>query len=108
MKKLIVAVLMAAGALAFAPMAHADTSSDQAFLLGLKLFHVPTDGMSNNELLNEGHAVCVFLQQPHTFFAEVGLQLMKMHPDWTVADAGHFAGSATGAWCPSLGPSSEN
>ena len=85
--------------------ASADTTTDQAFLLTLNMYRVPTDDMSNRELLTEGHAVCAYLRQPDTFFAEAGLQLMRMHPSWGVDDAAHFAGAATGAWCPDLGPS---
>ena len=89
-----------------AASAQADTDTDQVFLLTVKMYDVPTAGMSNSELLNEGQSVCMFLRQPHEFFADAGLQLMQMHPGWSVADAGHFAGAATGAWCPNLGPSS--
>ena len=38
--------------------ASADTTTDQAFLLTLNMYRVPTDDMSNRELLTEGHAVC--------------------------------------------------
>jgi hypothetical protein len=88
--------------------ASADTTTDQAFLLTLNMYRVPTDDMSNRELLTEGQAVCAYLKQPDTFFAEAGLQLMHMHPSWGVDDAAHFAGAATGAWCPDVGPSGDS
>jgi hypothetical protein len=50
-------------------------------------------------------AICAYLSQPHTTFAMAGMQVLEMHPDWTPEDAGHFAGAATGAYCPDLGPS---
>jgi Protein of unknown function (DUF732) len=110
MKKLLAAAVLGGALLSGlgAAPAQADTTTDQAFLLTLKMYRVPTDDMSNRELLAEGQAVCAYLQQPHTFFAEAGLQLMHMHPSWGVDDAAHFAGAATGAWCPDLGPSADS
>ena len=58
--------------------------------------------------MTEGAAVCAFLDQPGTNFDQAGLQLMQTHPDWTVSQAGQFAGAACGAWCPQNGPEGDS
>jgi hypothetical protein len=85
-------------AVVVAAPAHADTTSDIA--MWTMVHNVYGLDISHDDAIAQGLAVCLVLEKPHVTFANVALQVMDMHPDWTATDAAHFAGSATGAYCP--------
>lgn len=93
----------AISAVVFSIPAHADPESAEEFWAVVhSMYHIP---ISHDDAMAEGPAICLYLDQPGTNFEEAGMQVLKMHPDWTVDPAGEFAGAATGAWCPQNGPS---
>lgn len=93
----------AISAVVFSIPAHADPESAEEFWAVVhSMYHIP---ISHDDAMAEGPAICLYLDQPGTNFEEAGMQVLKMHPDWTVDQAGEFAGAATGAWCPQNGPS---
>lgn len=99
------AILAALAALALGGgIAHADPEKNDIFWT--VVHEVYGINITRTDALNQGAAVCAWLETTHKPFAMAGLQLMEMHPDWSLEDAGHFAGAATSAWCPEVGPSS--
>ncbi len=77
-----------------------DGTQDEAFLLTLQNYRIH---MNRDEAFALGASVCVVMDEG-TNLESVGLQLMTMHPDWTLDDAGHFAGAAIQRYCPSHMP----
>lgn len=77
-----------------------DGTQDEAFLLTLQNYRIH---MSRDEAFALGASLCVVMDEG-TNLESVGLQLIKMHPDWTLDDAGHFAGAAIQRYCPSHMP----
>ncbi|MUL45160.1 DUF732 domain-containing protein [Mycobacterium sp. CBMA293] len=94
--------MIPAMAIVIAAPVHADDGTqDEAFLLTLQNYRLHMD---KNDAFAQGAAVCVVMNEG-TSLASVGIQLMKMHPDWTLDDAGHFAGAAIQRYCPEQMPS---
>lgn len=102
MKRITAPASLVAAFIASAPVAAADPASGEAFWARIHdVYHIP---ISHDDAMAEGPAVCTYLDQPGTDFEQAGLQVLQMHPDWTVDQASEFAGAATGAWYPQNGP----
>lgn len=96
MKTLLIATTVAAALVGFAVPAQAAPDDDQIFYLwtvanGLHL--------SKTEASSQGAAVCAVLGTG-TSLTSLAYQVMDMHPDWSVNDAGRFIGAAAESYCP--------
>lgn len=96
----ILALGMTIAAFGLAAPAYADNTQDEAFMLTLQNYRIHMD---KNTALAQAASVCIVMKQGTTLDS-VGIQLMKMHPDWTLDDAGHFAGAAIQMDCPDKMP----
>lgn len=86
--------------------AHADpgtTDTDTVFIATLDMFNVPYS--SKADAITDAKALCLWYSANDTFFAMGAMEILKEHPSYTTADAGHFAGAATTAYCPKYEPS---
>lgn len=76
--------------------------SDTVFIATLDMFDVPY--RSKTGAIDKAKALCLWYSANNAFFEDGALQVLKENPGFTVADAGHFAGAATSAYCPRFGP----
>jgi hypothetical protein len=81
-----------------------DTTDDDdaVFIATLDVFNVPYD--SKSDAITQAKALCLWYAANDTFFAMGAMQILKENPNYTTADAGHFAGAATTEYCPKYSP----
>ncbi|WP_166654535.1 DUF732 domain-containing protein [Mycobacterium sp. BK086] len=72
------------------------------FITTLDMFDVPYRTKSG--AIEKAKSLCLWYSANNAFFEDGALQVLKENPGFTVADAGHFAGAATSAYCPRFGP----
>jgi Protein of unknown function (DUF732) len=96
MKK-ILAAGMAAAALAFAPTAHADPSTDSAFIMTLQMLDI--DYYAHSSEIHAAHSVCRAYDNGYGD-TDVIASIAAANVEMTHSEAAQFVGAATAAYCP--------